>query len=80
MINPREASLGEEVRTSLKMERSTHKAGDFRSKMKSTHGSLSLGFSSAFLAPIVGHYVTDPVRLAIDITVRIFTYRVLREK
>ena len=80
IIGPRKASLGEEVRTSLKTERSTREASDPRSKMKSTHGSLGLNFSSAFLAPIVGHYVTDPVRLVIEITVRIFNYRVLREK
>ena len=80
MIHPREASLGEEVKTSLKTERSTREVGDPRSKMTSTCGSLGLSFNSAFLTLIVGHYVTDPVRLAIDITVRIFIYRVLREK
>ena len=35
---------------------------------------LGLYFCSAFIAPIVGHYITDLVRLAIDITVRIFNY------
>ena len=74
MIHSREASLGEEVRTSLKTEDSTREAGDPRSKMKSTHGSLDLYFCSAFLAPIVGYFVIKPIRLEIDITVRIFNF------
>ena len=76
-IRRREASLGEEVRTSLKMERSTRKAGDPRSKRKSTRVSLGLSFRSAFLALIVGCSVTTPIRFAIVITVDI---RVFRER
>ena len=79
MIHTREAILGEEVRTSLKTERSTREAGDPRSKMKSTRVSLSLTFRSAFLAPIVGFSVTTHVRLAIVITVEVFNLRFFRE-
>ena len=53
-----EASLREDVRTSLKTKDSTHEAGDPQSKMKSTRGSLGLYFCSAFLAPIVGYFGT----------------------
>ena len=80
VIHPREASLGEEARTSLKTEGSTREAGDPRSKMKSTCGSLGLSLRSAFLAPNVRYFVIKPVRLAIDITVRIFNSRVIRER
>ena len=69
MIRAREASLGDEVRTSLKMEGSTREAGNPRSRMKSTHGSLGLSFFFVILAPIVAYSVIKPVRLAIDITV-----------
>ena len=69
-----EASLREDVRTSLKTKDSTHEAGDPQSKMKSTRGSLGLYFCFAFLAPIVGYFVTKPVRLAIVITVKIFNF------
>ena len=72
MIHPCEASLREEARTSLKTEGSTREAGDPRLKMKSACGSLGLSFCFAFLAPIVGCFVTKPIRLAIDIIVRIF--------
>ena len=77
MIHTHEASLREEVRTSLKTDGSTREAGDPRSKMKSTRVSLGLFFCFAFQAPIVGYFVTKPVRLAIDITAQI---RVFREK
>ena len=80
MIHPREASLEEEVRTSFKAEGSTREAGDPRSKTKSTRGSLGLYFCSAFLATIVGYLVIKPVRLAIDITIRIFNLGVFRER
>lgn len=80
MIHPCEASLGEEVMTSLKTEGSTPVAGDPRSNMKSTCGSLGLSLHSAFLAPNVGYFVIKPVRLAIDVTVRIFNSRVIRER
>ena len=69
MINPREASLGEEAMTSLKTEGSTREAGDPRSKMKSACGSLGLSFRSLFLTPIVGPYVTNLVNPGIDLTV-----------
>ena len=80
MIHPREASLGEEVMTLLKMWDSTREAGDPRSKMKSTHGSLGFTYCSVVLAPIVGYFVIKPVRLGIDIIVRIFNSRVIWEK
>ena len=79
MIHPREASLGEEVRALLKTWTSTREAGDPRSKMKSTRGSLGLS-CSVILAPIMGYFIIKPVRLDIDITVRIFNSRVIREK
>ena len=41
-IHPHEASHGEKAVTSLKTEGSTREAGDPRSKMKSTRGSLIL--------------------------------------
>ena len=44
MIRPREANLEEEARTSLKMEGSTHEAGDPRSKMEFVRGSLGPSF------------------------------------
>ena len=69
MIRPREASLGEEVGTLLKVEDSTRDAGDPRSKMKSMRVSLGLSFCSEFLAPVVGYSVVKSVKLAIDITV-----------
>ena len=72
MIYTCEAILGDEVRTSLKTERSTREAGDPRSKIESTRVSLGLYLCSAFIAPIVGHYITDLIRLVIDITVRMF--------
>ena len=72
MIHPREANLEEEMRTSFKAEGSTREAGDPRSKTKSVRGSLGLYFYYAFLATIVGYLVIEPIRLAIDITVRIF--------
>ena len=72
MIHPCEASLKEEVRTSFKAKGSTPEGGDPRSKTKFTRGSLGLYFYSAFLATIVGYLVIEPIRLAIDITVRIF--------
>ena len=50
------------------------------SKMMSIRGSLGLSYCSVILAPIVGYYVIKPVRLGIDITVRIFNTRVIREK
>ena len=71
MIHPREASLGEEARSSLKTEGSTREAGNPRSKMKSTCGSLGLSFRSLFLTSIVGHYITNPVNPEIDLTVDI---------
>ena len=80
MIHPREASLREEVRTSLKTWASTREAGDPRSKMKSTRGSLGFSYCSVILALIVGYFVIKPVRLEIDITVRIFNSRVIRER
>ena len=80
MIHPREASLGEEARTSLKMEGSTREAGNPQSKMKSMRGSLGLSYFSIILSLIVGYCVIKPVRLGIDITVRIFNSRVIREK
>ena len=40
MILPREANLGEEARTPLKMEGSTSKAGNPRLKMEFAHGTL----------------------------------------
>ena len=78
MIHPCETSLGEEVRTLFKTEGSTREAGDPQSKMKSTRISLGLYFCSAFIVPIMAQYVIDPVKLAIDVTVRIFNYRVLK--
>ena len=81
MIHPHEASLEEETRTSFKTEGSTREAGDLRSKMKSTCGSLVFFFCSDFLAPIVGYSVTTTVRLAIIITVfEVFNLRVFRDK
>ena len=71
IIHPHEASLGEETRTSFKTKGSTLEAGDPRSKMKSTHGSLGLSFRSLFLTSIVGHYITNPVNPEIDLTVDI---------
>ena len=44
MIHPREASLGEESKTSLKTEGLTREAGDPRLKMKSACDSLGLSF------------------------------------
>ena len=58
MIHPHEASLKKKARTSLKTEGTTHEAGNPWSKMKSACGSLGLSFCSAFLAPIVGCFVT----------------------
>ena len=63
-----------------KTKGSTREAGDPRSKMKSTCGSLGLSFCSAFLAPILGYFVIKSVRLGIDITVRIFSSRVIMKK
>ena len=77
---PCEASLGEEVRTSLKTEGSTHEAGNPRSKIKSTYGSLGLSFCSVFLAPIMGYFIIKPVRLAIDVTISIFNSQDIRER
>ena len=71
MIYSRETSLGENARISFKQESSTLEAGDPQSKMKSTRVSLGLSFRFAFLAPIVGHSVTAPVRLAIVITINL---------
>ena len=47
-IHPREASLVDEVKTSLKIEGSTYEASDPRSKMESTRGSLGLSFVPLF--------------------------------
>ena len=80
MIRPCEASLILEVRTSLKTGGSSREAGETRLKMKSTHGSLGLAFRSAFLSPIMGYFIIKTVRLAIDVTVRIFNSRVIRER
>ena len=44
MICPREASLREEARTSLKMEGLTREAGDPRLKMEFVRGSLGPSF------------------------------------
>ena len=44
MIHPREASLGEEARTSLKTEGSTLEVGDPRLKTEFTRGGISLIF------------------------------------
>ena len=80
MIRTSEASLGEEMRTSLKAEGSTREAGDPRSKMKSMRVNLGRTFCFAFVAPIVGYRVIKSVRLAIGITVVIFNFRAIREK
>ena len=80
VIHTRKANIGEESRTSLKLEGSTRKAGDPWSKMKSMRGSLGLSYCFVILASIVGYCVINPVRLGIDITVRIFNSRVIREK
>ena len=80
MVHPCETSLGEEVRTLFKIEGSTRKGGDPQSKMKSTRGSLDISFCSTFLDSIMGYFVIKPVRLTIDVTVRMFNSRVIRER
>ena len=62
MIHPREASLGEEARTSLETEGSTREAGNPRLKLKSARNSL--GPSSLLISypPIVGCLTVYPIK------------------
>ena len=62
----------------VKIEGSTREAGPI--EMKSACGSLGLSFCSAFLVPIMVYFVVKPVRLAINVTIRIFNSRVIRER
>ena len=62
MIHPREASLGEEARASLKREGLTGKAGDPQLKMKFARDSLSLSSELDSYPLTVGYLTVNPVK------------------